>query len=163
MINFKIRPLLLSDSTKLLDIINHYVYSTINFSDKTYDLTNINKLIDTKEESPKYLAEINTGEAIGFALAYPFRPEIAFASAIKFTYWIKPSFTGNGIGSTLYDFMENDCRIKGIKNILVNISSENSGSIKFHEKRGFDHCGKFTQIGNKFGKPFDLIWMQKIL
>jgi L-amino acid N-acyltransferase YncA len=163
MTNFKIRRLVPSDSPSLLDIINHYALnSTADFSDKLHDLTDIKNLIETGEQFPKCIAEIDK-EIVGFGLAYPFRSERTFSNTVKFTYWIKPAFTGKGLGAKFYDILESSCQKNGVKNILVNISSENLGSIKFHERRGFIHCGQFRQIGKKLDRHFDLIWLQKII
>lgn len=161
--NTTIRILLPSDLPSLLDIINHYALnSTADFSEKAHDIADIKKLIQTNDQFPKYVAEIDKA-VVGFGLAYPFRSEGTFSNTVKFTYWIKPAFTGQGLGTKIYEVIENDCQKNGIKNILVNISSENSGSIKFHERRGFVHCGQFKQIGQKHGRKFDLIWLQKII
>lgn len=51
----------------------------------------------------------------------------------------------------------------GISNLLANISSLNEGSINFHKKHGFRECGRFKNIGRKFEKDFDVIWMQLYL
>ena len=50
-----------------------------------------------------------------------------------------------------------------IDTLLADISSLNEPSIKFHEKLGFSHCGSFKRVGRKFGKDFDVVWMQKLL
>jgi len=36
-------------------------------------------------------------------------------------------------------------------------------SLNFHFKQGFKECGRFQRIGQKFGRDFDVIWMQKFL
>lgn len=46
------------------------------------------------------------GRIINFGLAYSFRPEATFDDTVKFTYWIMPSFTGNGLGTKLYEFLK---------------------------------------------------------
>jgi len=50
-----------------------------------------------------------------------------------------------------------------IKTLLASISSRNKESIAFHKKHGFIECGRFKDIGRKRGKPFDVVWMQKVI
>jgi phosphinothricin acetyltransferase len=153
----------LSDAPYLRIIMNHYALHTMaDFSEGPHTLTDVENLLSTDERLPKYVA-LSGGEVIGFAVAYPFRPEPTFADTVKFTYWLKPSFTGRGIGTMLYSQLESECRQNGFRTILVNISSENKGSIKFHERRGYTQCGCFKQVGTKLGKTFDIVWMQKSL
>jgi len=139
--DFIFRRLENSDIPFLLNIFNYYtLHTTSDFSDKPHDLAGIQSIIDIKSPLPKYVI-VKEEKIIGFGLAYPFRTETTFAETVKFTYWIKPSFTRKGLGTKLYNILEEDCRQNGILNILVNISSENPGSIKFHERQGFVQCG----------------------
>jgi phosphinothricin acetyltransferase len=51
----------------------------------------------------------------------------------------------------------------GIKHIIADISSENQQSLRFHAKHGFEMCGSLKNVGNKFNRNFDVIYMQKDL
>ena len=39
----------------------------------------------------------------------------------------------------------------------------NNASIHFHEYMGYRFVGRFHQCGYKFGKWYDMIWMEKML
>lgn len=152
-----------SDLPRLLDILNYYaLHTTADFSDRPHTLAEIRSLLNGEERLPRYVA-VAGEEVVGFAVAYPFRPETTFADTVKFTYWLSPSYTGRGIGTLLYNQLESECWQNDIRQVLVNISSENGGSIRFHERRGFVHCGCFREVGRKRGRCFDIIWMQKRL
>lgn len=152
-----------ADHPALLAILNYYAqHTTADFSDRPHTLNDIRSLVATDERLPKYVA-VAEGEVVGFAVAYPFRPEATFADTVKFTYWLKPSFTGKGVGSLLCRQLESECWQNGFRQVLVNISSENSGSILFHERRGYTHCGRFRGVATKLGKTFDMVWLQKEL
>ena len=158
-----IRRLEPSDLPALLDILNYYALNTTaDFSDRPHTLADIRSLVTTEKRLPKYVA-VADGAVVGFAVAYPFRPEAVFADTVKFTYWLKPSFTGQGIGTMLCNQLESECWQNGFRSVLVNISSENRGSIKFHERRGYVHCGHFKQVATKLGSTFDMVWLQKML
>ena len=152
-----------SDLPHLVGILNYYaLHTTADFSDRPHTLADVKALLHGDDRLPKYVA-LAGAEVVGFAVAYPFRPESTFADTVKFTYWLKPSFTGRGIGTLLYNQLESECWQNDIRQVLVNISSENSGSVRFHERRGFVHCGHFKEVARKAGRCFDIIWMQKRL
>ena len=74
-----------------------------------------------------------------------------------------PEFTWQGIGKKIMEFFIQEAKKINIATLLADISSLNKQSIKFHEKMGFAHCGRLRSVGRKFGKDFDVIWMQKLL
>ena len=51
----------------------------------------------------------------------------------------------------------------GIKVLIGIISGDNQSSIKLFEKCGFEKCGHYKQVGEKFGKILDVVSYQKIL
>ena len=51
----------------------------------------------------------------------------------------------------------------GIKNIVAEVSSENEQSIEFHKKHGVVVAGELIDIGEKFGRSFGVVYMQKRL
>jgi len=49
-------------------------------------------------------------------------------------------------------------------NILVaNMSSKNEASIRFHKRHGFTEAGNLAGVGEKFGEPFGVLWMQRVM
>lgn len=47
--------------------------------------------------------------------------------------------------------------------MVAGIDASNQGSIDFHEALGFDEVGRMPEIGWKFGRWLDLIFMQRLL
>ena len=43
----------------------------------------------------------------------------------------------------------------GITTILASICSLNEGRLAFHQKNGFQECGRFRDVGIKRGRSFD--------
>lgn len=104
--------------------------------------------------------ESDTG-IIGFGMLKSFFPFPAFRYAGMVTYFIHPEFTGKGLGKQMMLRLTQDARTAGITTLLVNISSKNEGSIRFHEQNGFTHAGRLHGVGEKFGELFDIVWMEK--
>jgi L-amino acid N-acyltransferase YncA len=51
----------------------------------------------------------------------------------------------------------------GMTSLVANMASKNRASILFHTRHGFSEVGRLRDAGIKFGEPFDVILMQKML
>jgi len=92
-----------------------------------------------------------------------YNPFTTFSQTAEITYFIKPGYTGRGIGKKILNCLLAKAREKGNISIIASISSLNAGSINFHKKNGFVECGRLREIDNKRGKTFDVVYMQKML
>ena len=98
---------------------------------------------------------------IGFGYICGFKPLPNFSHTGTLTYFIRPEFTGQGLGTKLFNELINRGKDLGITNYLAHISSRNEQSLNFHKKMGFDEVGRFKNVGRKFGKDIDMVWVQK--
>ncbi len=92
-----------------------------------------------------------------------YNPFAVFRETAEISYFINNNFIGKGLGKIALTKLETEAKKLGIKTILASITSENIQSIEFHKRNGFIECGRFPEIGKKFGKTFDIIWMSKKL
>jgi len=100
---------------------------------------------------------------VGFGLMKPFLPFPAFRKTGMLTYFIAPEAVRRGLGiRLLWRFIE-EARVLGLKTLVANMSSRNEASISFHQYHGFEKVGNLSRVGEKFGKPFDILWMQRTL
>lgn len=50
------------------------------------------------------------------------------------------------------------------KHLMIGaVDAANAGSIRFHERLGFERVGHFREVGHKFGRWLDLVFMQRFL
>jgi phosphinothricin acetyltransferase len=47
--------------------------------------------------------------------------------------------------------------------MIAGVDAANEGSLRFHEKLGFRRVAHFEQVGCKFGRWLDLVFLQKFL
>ena len=100
---------------------------------------------------------------VGFCFLKPFHPADTMQHVAVLTYFIDPTYTGKGLGKSMLEQLLSDGQQMGKTNFMANISSENEGSIRFHQKHGFRECGRFQSIGKKADRSFDMVWMQRML
>lgn len=49
---------------------------------------------------------------------------------------------------------------QGVKTLVAGIDGENIGSMKVHEKLGFEYAGTIKNAGYEFGQWLDLVFYQ---
>ena len=145
-----------------IDILNYYVengFAAYSESKLPYELFDV--YLQVSRGYPAIAVRSHSGETVGFAWLQAYHPSKAFQRVAEIGYFLRSDFTRYGIGKAILDGFVEEARKMGIDSILASTSSLNQPSINFHLKNGFTECGGFERIGRKFGRDFDLIWLQK--
>ncbi|NQT26624.1 N-acetyltransferase family protein [candidate division KSB1 bacterium] len=159
-----IRPLEDEDKLFILDILNYYIKTSFAaFAEDCIGQKECDKLIAASSGYPFYVLETDKQEIVGFGRLRPYHPFQTFRKTAVCTYFIMPEHTGLGHGKALLLELIEDAKKMEIKNLLAEISSGNEASLRFHEKMGFQECGRLKRIGCKFGQDFDIVIMQQVL
>ena len=149
--------------TDVMDIFNYYCENTFNAYPEGRMPTQLYlRFLDIAKAYPAFVVK-GGAEIIGFCLLRPYNPFPVFKETAEISYFLKDGHTGKGIGRQVLSKLEEEAGKAGIKRLLADISSENRGSIDFHLKNGFTQCGTFKNVGKKFDKSFDVVWMEKEL
>ena len=120
-----------------------------------------------RERFTKYTAQCpwlvweEDGCVVGYAYgSLPFE-RAAYAWCAEVSIYLAPEVQGRGIGKKLYAAVEEILWRQGYRIIYALITSENVGSLRFHEKVGYTYCAQFPGCGIKFGRCLGVIWMEK--
>ena len=70
---------------------------------------------------------------------------------------------GQGIGPVLLDGLLDRARAQGIHTMVAGADGDNEGSIRFHERHGFEVTARMAGLGFKFGRWLDLVLLQRTL
>ncbi len=103
------------------------------------------------------------GIIAGFASYGRFRTNCGYDKTVEHTVHVRGNFRGHGIGTSLIETLIEAARAQGKHAMIGGIDAANEGSIRLHERFGFRESGRMKQVGFKFGKWLDLVFMQKIL
>ncbi|MBN1663750.1 MAG: N-acetyltransferase [Deltaproteobacteria bacterium] len=146
----------------VIDIFNHFVeHSYAAYLEEKVGYEFFNRLFGISNGYSATVAKNDAGDVVGFAMMHAYHPARAFVRTAELTYFIHPEHTGKGIGRIFLDLFEGEARRLGIDSLIASVSSLNENSLQFHRKCGFEECGRFKKIGRKFGRDFDVVWMQK--
>ncbi len=161
-INFA--PITSDDREQIIDIFNYYVENTFAaYPDQKVPYEFFDALLNTCQGYPTVTVKDTQGNVVGFGMLRPYSPIPSFSRTAEITYFLKPGFTGQGIGKTILEHLIARARGKNLTSILASVCSLNQGSINFHQRNGFVECGRFREVGHKRGKAFDVVYFQRML
>lgn len=167
----KLRVATVSDAAELLKIYAPYVTDTaITFE---YDVPTLEdfkgRIAHTLEKYPYFVAELN-GEIVGYAYASAFHPRAAYSWAAETSIYVRRDMKRMGLGRTLYDALETALKAQGVLNLNACIACPDvddeyltRNSISFHAHLGYSMVGEFHNCGYKFGRWYNMVWMEKML
>jgi L-amino acid N-acyltransferase YncA len=148
----------------VIDVFNWYVTNSFAaYPADPVDYGFFDRFLDVSHGYPAVVIKDDAGTIVGFAFLHPYQVGRTFRRAAEITYFILPEHTGKGLGTRMLERFKPAAKEQGIDTLLANISSRNDGSLRFHRKNGFEQCGRFRRIGEKFGEDFDVVWMQLFL
>lgn len=148
-----------SDRDAVMRIFNHYAKTS--FAAYPEGPLPPEFFVPLREGAHSAIVLEGNGSIAGFGLLKPFLPFPVFQKTGMLTYFLAPEAVGKGLGSMLLERLERDAKGKGITTLLANMSSKNETSIRFHQRHGFKETGNLAGVGEKFGEPFGVIWMEK--
>lgn len=163
--DIKIRPAVFSDIDTILEIINHEILhstSIYDYEPRDFEAQKLWFEEKQKQKLPIVVAESENG-AIGFATYGSFRQKEAYKFTIEHSVYVAQEFIGKGVGKLLLAELIHLAKNQGYHTMIGAIDADNSGSITFHEKFGFKSIGTIREVGYKFDKWLDLVFMQLIL
>ena len=152
------------DRDAVIGIINYFIeHSYANYMESQVDGSFFDMARNMCRNGIFYVVDSPQEGVIGFGMLRPHMYPGLFKRAAEVSYFILPGHTHKGLGGKLLATLEQEAHKVEIEILLANISSINDQSLSFHRKHGFKDCGRFERIGSKFGKDFDIVWMQKFI
>ena len=166
-----IRDATLADAGRILAIYSYYVENTaINFDYETPTLGEFTAGIAQTLERYPYLVVEEEGEILGFAYAAPFNHRDAYSRCCELSIYLDHGKRRRGLGRALYTELERRLAQMGFLNLYACIAYPpvedeylTKDSELFHARLGFSKVGEFHSCGYKFGRWYDMIWMEKLV
>ncbi len=153
-----------ADAAHLLAIYAPYVeHTAISFEYETPSEEEFRNRIEKTLRSYPYLVGEAKGTIVGYAYASAFKERKAYQWAVETSIYLKEGEHAKGYGRQLYEALEAYLKMQNVLNLNACIVYPHPESVAFHERLGYRLIGHFTKCGYKFGKWYDMIWMEKML
>ena len=152
----------------ILAIYNHaVVHTTAIWNDVIVDLENRRQWWRGRTEAgfPVLVAvEVEAGDnVLGYASYGPFRAFDGYRQTVEHSVYVAEAARRRGVASGLVKALEARARAQGMHVLLGGIAADNGPSLRLHGKLGFVETGRMPEVGQKFGRWLDLVFMQKLL
>ena len=103
------------------------------------------------------------GTVLGFASFGDFRAWPGYRFTVEHTVHVRSDCRRRGVGHLLMTDVLRRGRELGKHVMVAGVDAENAGSIRFHERLGFERVGHLREVGFKFGRRLDLVFLQRML
>ncbi|MCC7369893.1 MAG: N-acetyltransferase [Chloroflexi bacterium] len=159
-----IRPATDDDVPALTDLYNHYILN----SPATFHLEPLT--VEQRREWASHYADHGRyrllvaereGALLGYATSSPFHERLAYQTSIECSVYIHQDAVGQGVGSRLYTALFDILAREPIHRAYAGITMPNDASVGLHRRFGFRDAGLYTEVGYKFGRYWDVAWLQK--
>jgi phosphinothricin acetyltransferase len=147
----------------LTDIYNHYVVN----SHVTFDLEPYT--VEARRQwfghygsgRHRLLVAVDGAGVLGYATSGPFRDKAAYATSVETTVYCHPEAVGRGVGAALYDALFPVLSSEDVHRAYAGVALPNDPSLSLHRRFGFTEVGTFREVGRKFGRWWDVTWLER--
>jgi len=114
------------------------------------------------EPNVTLVAEVD-GEVVGFAGYGRYREKAGYDLTVEHSVYLAPAARGLGLGTRLLTELVAAATERGIHVMIGGLSADNETSLRLHRRLGFVETARMPQVGMKFGRWLDLVFVQRIL
>ena len=154
-----------ADVPAILEIYNEIIVSsTAVYSDAPATLGDRRAWWTARVELgyPVLVASDDSG-VVGFASFGDFRTWPGYRFTVEHSVHVRTDRRGQGVGSALMRPLIERAAALGKHVIVGGVDADNTASLRFHERLGFERVAHFRQVGFKFGRWLDLVFVQRFL
>ena len=167
----EIRTAKTADAERLLEIYDYYVRNTaISFEYETPSLGEFAGRMERTLEKYPYLVLVRDGIIEGYAYAGPFKGRAAYGWSCEISIYLDRNARKCGLGRMLSEALERELKKMGILNLYGCIAYPEkedeyltTNSADYHRHLGFETVGVFRRCAYKFGRWYNMIWMEKCI
>ena len=161
-----VRMSLETDTTAIAVIYAHHVlHGTGSFeTEPVTELEMGKRRQDILAKDMPYFVATVENKVVGYAYAGPYRPRHAYRFTVEDSIYVHPDYMGQGVGAALLPELITACETRGMRQMIAAIGdSKNEGSLQLHRRFGFAEAGRVKDVGFKFGRWLDVVFMQRNL
>jgi L-amino acid N-acyltransferase len=160
----ELRPATEADLVAINDIYNHYVlHSTCTYQEAPEPLEGRQQWFRHHGDQHPVLVAVADGKVVGWGSLSAYHVRSAYRRTVENSVYVHPEQHRRGIGSALLRDLVRCARQRGYHAIIAGIDGEQTASVAIHTKFGFKKVGHLSQIGFKFNRWLDVIYMVLLL
>lgn len=164
MSDMKVRLATEADLVAINEIYNYYVFhSTCTYeTDPTPDRQRAEWYASHGPRYPITVGEMD-GRVVAWGSLSRFHPRCAYRKTVEDSVYIRHDMHHRGLGTIILKDLIRRARDLEYHTILASIDAAQAASIALHAKLGFRPCAELKEVGFKFDRWLDVVYMQLML
>lgn len=153
-----------ADAEEINAIYNYYVRTstaTFQVDDETTE-DRVGELRTRAGNQPVIVLEADRA-IVGWGALSPFRSRCAYRDTIELTAYVRHDCHRQGYGRVIALDLVERARSSGYHTILAACCEESVGMIRLLDSLGLKVTGRLREVGSKFGRRLDVIYLQLLL
>lgn len=104
---------------------------------------------------------LRDGEVVGWAAVSPVSDRCVYGGVVENSVYVAGSARGQGVGLALLEALVTSTEGGGIWTIQTGIFPENEGSVRLHQRVGFEVVGRRKRLGELHGVWRDVLLLER--
>jgi phosphinothricin acetyltransferase len=161
---YAVRPAGSADLSAINDVYNHFVlHSTCTYQEEPEPIERRREWFERHGVNHPVIVAEAAGQVVGWGSLSAFHARSAYRQTVENSVYVHHEHHRQGVGSLLLENLISRARNLGHHAIIAGIDGEQTGSMALHGKFGFDTVGRFKEVGFKYGRWLDVVYMELIL
>jgi phosphinothricin acetyltransferase len=119
------------------------------------------KAWDSSHLAEHRLVALRNGEVVGWTAVSPVSDRCVYGGVVENSVYVAEAARGQGLGQRLLEALIASTETAGIWTIQTGIFPENEGSIRLHERVGFEVVGRRKRLGKLRGHWRDVLLLER--
>lgn len=107
------------------------------------------------------LVAVDGSGVLGFSTFGDFRSWPGYRFTIEHSVHVRADRRGHGVGRELVKALFPRAEALGKHVMIAGVDAANEASIRFHERLGFERAAHLREVGHKFNRWLDLVFLQR--
>ena len=163
--SMQLRQATADDLPALTRIYNHYVeHSHATFDVGAFAVDDRRPWFD-QFDGGRYQCWLAAGgnDVLGYACSMPFKAKAAYQTSVEVSVYVAANTQRRGLGAALYGKLLPALEKEDLHRAYAGIAQPNEASMRLHERFGFHPAAHYREVGRKFDRYWDVIWLERPL
>ena len=158
----RIRDARAGDLPAINDLYNYYVRdSTATFHEQPTSIEERRAWWAEHESRYPVLVAEEDGQLLGWAVLSEYSGRCGYRFTVEDSIYLQPAACGMGLGRALLTQLLDRGVAADYHSVVAVIAADSEPSIWLHAALGFQEVGRLREVGFKFGRWLDVVFMQR--
>jgi len=120
-------------------------------------------LVERQSRGFPVLVAVDRTGVLGFSSYAGFRSAEGYRHSVEHSVHVRADTRGHGVGRALMRELLSRADASEVHVMVGAVDASNAESLRFHASLGFEEAARMREVGRKFGRWLDLVFVQRVL